>query len=115
MAPKTVCDAHGILVDVLDGLKKGQIQLYDLDREKAREMSEIRESVARLETSTSAGFTAIETWQKAFEKKQSDRDAKIIESLSRAPRAKWTPKTIIGLVGAIVGPSGIAALILLFR
>lgn len=115
MAPRAVCDAHEILVGVLDGLKEGQNQLYNLDREKAKEMSALRESVARLEESTTAGFSANETWQKTFESAQRERDAKILESIKRSPaRAKWTPKAIIGLVGAIGGSSGVLTFLMHF-
>lgn len=114
MAPKTVCDAHGLLVGNLNEIKLGQNQLFDLDREKAKEMSEMRESVVRLETSTSAGFKAIEKWQNDFEKEQRERDAKILAGLSRNTRPMWTPKNIVALAGAIFGTGGVAAVILIF-
>lgn len=118
MAQKTVCDAHGILVGVLDELKKGQNQLYDLDREKAKEMAEIKESVARLEESTKAGFSAVNQWQEAFEEKQEKRDAELNANMSKlislSIRRRWTPKMIVALIGAIIGPSGIAAIFVLF-
>lgn len=112
------CEAHELLVDVLNGLKQGQNQLYNLDREKAKEMSDIKESVARLEESTRAGFSAVRTWQEEFEMKQQARDAELngnmTKLLSMTARRRWTPKTIIALIGAIVGPSGIAAILILF-
>lgn len=112
------CEAHELLVDVLNGLKQGQHQLYNLDREKAKEMSDIKESVARLEESTRSGFSAVTAWQESFEKKQLERDADLSTNmgklLSMTARRRWTPKTIIALIGAIVGPSGIAAILILF-
>lgn len=112
------CDAHELLVDVLNGLKKGQNQLYDLDREKAKEMAEIKESVARLEESTKAGFSAVNQWQEAFEKKQETRDAELNANMSKlislSSRRRWSPKMIVALVGAVIGPSGIAAIFLVF-
>lgn len=112
------CDAHGLLVEVLNGLKKGQDQLYDLDREKAKEMSDIKESVARLEESTKSGFSAVNQWQEAFEKKQETRDAElnlnVAKLISLSSRRRWSPKMIIALVGAVIGPSGIAAIFLVF-
>lgn len=118
MAPKTVCDAHDLLLQNLDGLKQGQKQLYDLDREKSDKMAEIKESVARLEESTKAGFTAVKEWQVAFEEKQGKRDAELNANMSKlimlSSRRKWTPKSIVALIGAIGGGGGIAALLVLF-
>lgn len=114
MAQKTVCDAHGLLVGNLAEIKEGQKQLFDLDREKAKEMSELRESVARLEESTAAGFSANKTWQENFESEQRARDEKILLSLSRNTRQRWTPKNIVALAGALCGTGGVAAVILLF-
>ena len=112
------CEAHELLVEVLDGLKKGQNQLYDLDREKAKEMSDIKQSVARLEESTKAGFLSVQAWQESFEAKQSARDLELNGNMSKllsmTARRKWTPKSIIALVGAIVGPTGIATVLVLF-
>lgn len=118
MAPKTVCDAHDLLLQNLDGLKQGQKQLYDLDREKSDKMAEIKESVARLEESTKAGFTAVKEWQEAFEEKQGKRDAELNANMSKlimlSSRRKWSPKAIIALASAIIGPTGIAAILILF-
>ena len=114
------CEAHEMLVDVLGELKTGQKQLYDLDREKAKEMSEFKESVARLEESTKAGFLAVNTWQESFEKKQKIRDDELnsniskILSVSARKRWTWTPKMIFALAGAVFGPGGIAAIFMLF-
>lgn len=112
------CEAHELLVEVLDGLKKGQNQLYDLDREKAKEMSDIKQSVARLEESTKAGFLSVQAWQESFETKQSARDLELNGNMSKllsmTARRRWTPKMVIALIGAIVGPSGIAAVLMIF-
>ena len=112
------CEAHELLVEVLNGLKQGQNQLYNLDREKAKEMSDIKESVARLEESTRAGFLAVTAWQDEFEAKQQARDAELngnmTKLLSMTARRRWTPKMIIALIGAVIGPSGIAAVLMIF-
>lgn len=112
------CEAHELLVEVLDGLKKGQNQLYDLDREKAKEMSDIKQSVARLEESTKAGFLSVQAWQESFEKEQRGRDLELNGNMSKllsmTARRRWTPKMVIALIGAIVGPSGIAAVLMIF-
>ena len=118
MAVKNECGAHSLLMQNLEGLKAGQNQLYNLDREKTTEMSEIKISVARLEESTKAGFSAVKEWQESFEEKQCNRDAELNEKMSKlimlSSRRKWTPKSIIALIGAIIGPTGIAAILVLF-
>lgn len=118
MAPKSVCDAHGLLMNNLEGLKKGQEQLYNLDREKASEMSEIKISVARLEESTKAGFSAVKEWQDTFEQTQKERDRELNANMSKlillSSRKKWTPRAKIALLSAVVGPTGIAAFLVLF-
>lgn len=112
------CEAHELLTEVLDGLKNGQNQLYNLDREKAKEMSELKQSVTRLEESTKAGFLAVNTWQESFEKKQLERDAALnvnmTKLLAASSRRKWSSKAIIALAGAILGPGGIAAILIIF-
>jgi hypothetical protein len=118
MAGKTECGAHSLLMQNLDGLRKGQEQLYNLDRGKAAEMSEIKISVARLEESTKAGFSSVKEWQDAFEEKQGRRDAELNANMSKlislSSRRKWTPRAKIALLSAVIGPSGLAAAVFLF-
>lgn len=118
MAPRTECGAHSLLIQNLESLKSGQEQLYNLDRGKASEMSEIKLSVVRLEESTKNGFSAIHEWQESFEKKQSERDATLQASMNKVlsmyASRRWSPKALIGLISAIVGPTGIAAVLVLF-
>jgi len=118
MAEKGVCDAHGLLIQNLDGLKKGQDQLYNLDREKASQMSEIKLSVARLEESTKAGFASVKEWQESFEEKQNKRDQELGANMNKllvlSARRRWTPKMVVALLSAIIGPTGIAAVLILF-
>jgi hypothetical protein len=117
MPSSGICDAHDLLLDNLNGLKAGQNQLYNLDREKTDKMSDIKLSVARLEESTKAGFSAVREWQEAFEEKQSKRDSELNANMSKllamSSRRKWTPKMVIALLTAVIGPSGIAAVIVL--
>lgn len=119
MAPKSTCDAHDLLLQNLDGLKSGQNQLYNLDREKAEKMAEIKESVARLEESTKAGFSAVKEWQESFEEKQRNRDMELNANMSKliamSSRRKWTAGKIIALVSSIgVLGSGLGAIFIVF-
>jgi len=119
MPSSGICDAHDLLLDNLNGLKAGQNQLYNLDREKTDKMAEIKLSVARLEESTKAGFASVKEWQESFEEKQSKRDSELNANMSKliamSARRKWTTGKIIALVSSIgVLGSGLGAIFIVF-
>jgi hypothetical protein len=93
---KTVCDAHVLLLQTVERIQDGQEKLYNLDRDKAEELSEIKTSMARMEASTGAGFETI---------------AEQIESLRKmivAQNSKhWKPGHIVALAGSFLGSAGI--------
>jgi len=93
---KTVCDAHVLLLQTVERVQAGQEKLYNLDREKAAELSEIKVSMARMEASTGAGFETL---------------AEQIESLRKMITAqntrKWKPAHLVALAGSFFGSAGI--------
>jgi hypothetical protein len=93
---KTVCDAHVLLLQTVERIQDGQEKLYNLDRDKAEELSEIKTSMARMEASTGAGFETI---------------AEQIESLRKMIVAQntrhWKPGHIVALAGSFFGSAGI--------
>jgi hypothetical protein len=93
---KTVCDAHVLLLQTVERIQDGQEKLYNLDRDKAEELSEIKTSMARMEASTGAGFETI---------------AEQIESLRKMIVAQntrhWKPGHIVALAGSFLGSAGI--------
>lgn len=93
---KTVCDAHVLLLQTVERVQVGQEKLYNLDREKAAELSEIKVSMARMEASTGAGFETL---------------AEQIESLRKMIAAQssrhWKPGHLVALAGSFFGSAGI--------
>lgn len=93
---KTVCDAHVLLLQTVERVQDGQEKLYNLDREKAAELSEIKTAMARMELSTEAGFETI---------------AEQIESLRKMIIAQnsrhWKPGHFVALAGSFFGAAGI--------
>ena len=93
---KTVCDSHVLLLQTVDRVQAGQEKLYNLDREKAAELSEIKISMARMEASTGSGFETL---------------AEQIESLRKMIQAQnthhWKPGHLVALAGSFFGSAGI--------
>lgn len=77
-------------------MQDGQAALYNLDREKAKELSTINTSMARMEATTNAGFESI---------------AEQIESLKKMISAQntrhWKPGHFVALAGSFFGSAGI--------
>lgn len=93
---KTVCDAHVLLLQTVERVQDGQEKLYNLDREKAAELSEIKTAMARMEASSGAGFETI---------------AEQIETLRKMIVAQntrhWKPGHFVALAGSFFGAAGI--------
>lgn len=77
-------------------MQNGQEKLYNLDREKAAELSEIKTSMARMEASAGAGFETL---------------AEQIDSLRKMIVAQntrhWKPGHFVALAGSFFGAAGI--------
>ena len=93
---KTVCDAHVLLLQTVERVQDGQEKLYNLDREKASELAEIKTAMARMEASTGAGFETL---------------AEQIESLRKMIQSQntrhWKPGHLVALAGSFFGAAGI--------
>ena len=93
---KTVCDAHVLLLQTVERVQDGQEKLYNLDREKAAELAEIKTAMARMEASSGAGFETI---------------AEQIETLRKMIVAQntrhWKPGHFVALAGSFFGAAGI--------
>lgn len=93
---KTLCDAHNILIENVRLVQESQEKLFNLDRGKASELSDIKIAVARLEMSTQAGFDSV---------------AEQLESLRKLIAAQnskhWKPGHLVALAGSFFGSAGI--------
>jgi len=96
MAPKSVCDAHELLIQNIERIQKGQGQLYDLDREKAAELADIKVSLAKLTENMSSGFQAMT--------EQNELLRKMIQSQSGH---KWKPGHMVALAGTFFGSASV--------
>jgi len=105
---KEVCNAHELLLTNFADIQKGQSRLYDLDREKADRLGSIEVSVARLEVSTEAGFTRLESQYVSYTETMSKEIEKLSALVMRmSNRKRWTPKAVIALVSSVFGSGGI--------
>lgn len=114
-----VCDSHTALESSINRIHGSIAQLYDIDRKRADDFSEMKVSVARIEEQTHAGFARLEQWQEEFQSHAQSRDERIEKALAQITtnqkKRKWSPQTIVALVSSILGPAGISAIFLAIR
>ena len=91
-----MCDAHVLLLQTVERVQDGQEKLYNLDREKAHELSEIRTAMVRMESSNEAGFKTMAEQYESLKK--------LIASQSSR---KWRPGHFVALAGSFFGSAGI--------
>lgn len=65
------------------------------------------DTVVHLRETTEAGFISLE-------KKQSDGFDRMIRIINENKKNKWTPRTIVALIAAFIGPTGVAAYAIFF-
>lgn len=101
------CDRHEDLVDELKRVKNSQSELYQLDRNKAETMAEIREDVATLKADSKHTKEKVDSL--------CDEVGEIKESIGKIKTAvenkKWSPKDYIALVSTILSSSVICIII----
>lgn len=120
LARQGTCDAHEMLVDAMTGLRGDISKLYDLNRETSRDGAEVKERLSSVEAK-------LDAWHEEGERQQATLTAMLSSGLSRIEdmvkikpkspdpvKRKWGPQHTVALVGSIVGPGGIAAIILIF-
>ena len=109
------CEAHDGLVENINRVHKSIGQLYDLDREKTDKLSSVQVSLAKIEAQNASGFSQLTHWQEEFERQSASREARLERMINGMSKRRWTPQFIVGLVAAVLGPSGVAAIITLVR
>ena len=109
------CEAHEGLVQNIDRVHKSIGQLYDLDREKTDKLSSVQVTLAEIKSQNTAGFSQLAHWQEEFERQSASREARLERMINGTSKRRWTPQFIVGLVAAVLGPSGVAAIITLVR
>ena len=109
------CEAHGLLVEIVQKLEGNQKDTYDLIRALTKEVEN-----NNLETSKT--LTEITTWRESFDEKQEEKEQnerarhEEIKNILRSIKPKkWTPANIIALITALFGGGGITAFIILFK
>lgn len=90
------CDAHVLLLQTVERMQDGQEKLYNLDREKAKELSEINTAMVRIESSTNAGFVLINEQMESLKKMITAQNSK-----------RWKPGHFVALAGSFFGSAGI--------
>ena len=103
--PPSVCAAHDLLVSNVQDVKKSTGDTYDLIREQAKEMSEMKLSIVKMEGS----MIEFRAGQSA-----TDDTLKRIEHYISRQSPRWTPKSIVSLVATLLGSGGVGAVAVMF-
>jgi hypothetical protein len=101
------CTAHGLLVDTVQGLRENQKETYMLIRDLTAEVAENNREASNT-------LTELKSWRESFETKQDERHEELKNIVRQLKPKKWTPQSIVGLVGAIFGGGGIATVLIFF-
>lgn len=112
------CEAHTALESSINRIHTSIDELYKLDRSKAKDISNIQISMARIEEQTRASFLHQTQWQEEFERQQTERDGRLEKAIATSrtpPKKKWGPQQIVALISAIVGPAGIVAFLSILK
>ena len=112
------CEAHTALESSINRIHTSIDELYKLDRSKAKDISNIQISIARIEEQTRASFLHQSQWQEEFERQQTERDNRLERAIAASrttPKKKWSPQQIVALISALIGPAGIVAFISVLR
>jgi hypothetical protein len=114
------CDSHGQLVAELQRIHSDQSQLYDLDRERAAQLSTISISVARVEEKQTSMSGKMEQMLSEFEAQSVSSNSTINKLLAvfeggenRKLKRKWKPENTVALVSALGGLSGLASILII--
>jgi septal ring factor EnvC (AmiA/AmiB activator) len=101
------CTAHGLVIETVQGLRENQKETYSLIRNLTAEVAENNKEASNT-------LTELKAWRVSFEAKQDERHEELKAIVRQLKPKKWTPQSIIGLVGAIFGGGGIATVLIFF-
>jgi hypothetical protein len=107
------CEAHTDLMESVRVIRESQSQLYDLDRSRALQITEIKETIARhgvkidnISANINDFMAEIEAQQKTF----GDFLDKIYNKMDASQKMHWTPTAKAAVIAPIV--TSISAIII---
>lgn len=109
-----VCEAHAGMAENISRVRDSQGELYSLLRSAADDSAKLSGRLIALEISNRDGFAAIASQLNEYERQNQTMMETVIKAINRQSTNRWTPKMVTTLLSVILGPSGIAAVIMIF-